>query len=1106
MRNDKKTPRNVVSVHAPDGSGNLSRREFIRLNMAFLVLAGTSSCGWPDAPPDERNAFRILRVDDLLALHFELQNLRIEHRLRKPARLVRIRPGEDALVRVGFPGQHIIEQAYPEGKHTEPILLPARSRMARPSRLVFKIPHGSDPIELTFDALLDWQDWIPVLPEAGLAGRIALPSAAKSYAAKSYADRSLVELPYGLLLSPNVAARWTHATRPETHNGRTELWHTRLTPVDPRQSLAVTILQPADPAGDMDDVETSLTADIREKLSGKTAEARTLILSPMGGWLDVRGKWETDSPIARWQHNATAGQDQRVVIQREDGFLYPFGQSAALVTVTERKLWRADDEDPRHALLRRRNFIVIKKPVMAYEHGKMALSRMTVLDMVTPPLHNTTPGDGPFWIETDVDQPFLFRFRARDWADRRLWLEAPAIFVTERGGIALAQDLYRSSDISRKISPLRGQSASVTKFDSAVDDDRDRWNEPLSKPRSVGDTTLHMLQMEFAAASTAAAVDDIPPFSCRTARMEVRVPSLEPYLNDEQNRGWFELVDPDTPDNLGEIFARAQGPGHRRIPMYFDKQADRCGGVAAPSFDVDGLSRVRGPVGDASETGPMYKGGKLDPKTYFNEDRANLLGGFPLAGLLLADDGTKSPAVPNIKFIVSRKQPDEKAAQKGAKPHWEVGLGLGWRIALQEFGVGVARFVPEIDKKGQSKAKLIIEASVTKTLGESEKSGSDTAAAEADNGDDNTGAKDDDGREEKPKTPAVNWSVSGKIIQFALALNTELGGISIGFEHFGVRLGPPKPKKKSEKEEPRDNKDKKEKEDKKKKEKKVAAEIDYKMSEIKADGLLFFLIKLIQIAADLPRIPDLSTGEASTVYPAKLPDAGDADINVTVGPVEAPKFKWLQFDVTNVSASVGVGLYFFPRTLNASEAPVVPDNLFTIRIASADKPLTLMAEPWGGLAHVGFNFTTKGMAGFQGGLGIVYRAEFDLGVAKAKCEGSLAGVFTYAARDGGEDLGQFDLVLKLSGQATIAGFIEVYLALVAVGSRQTHSWFFYSEISVRVQISFFAVSARFRLNYELPDEGGGGDRLLTDAAATPDTGRMAESDWQAYCLAFAQEV
>jgi hypothetical protein len=1094
VRNDKRRPHNDPVALALDGIGNLSRRDFIRLNLALLVMAGTSSCSWPYAPRDKRSEFRILRVDDLLALHFELHNLRIEHRLRKPARLVRIRDGEDALLLVGFPGQHILEQAYPERAGADPIVLPAKSRIARPSRLVFKIPPDRGAIDLTFDALLDWREWIPLLPDAGPGGRIVAPAA----------DRSIVELPYGLALSPQSAARWAHATQPVTHDGRTELWHTRLTSGDPRQPSPVTVLRLNNPVGDMAGVETSLTQKDREQLAGRTAEAMTLILSPMGGWLDVRGSWEPDSSIARWQHNVTAGQDQRVVIQRKEGFLYPFGQRASLISVTERKLWHARKGHRPYALLRKRNFIVIKKPVMEYRHGEMALSRMTVLDLVTPPLYISGPQTGPFWIETEANKPFLFRFRAHDWAERRLWLEAPAIFVTEEGGDA--QPLYESSDISRRTSPLRGQSAVVAKF-GPVDDDKDRWGEPLSKQRSEGDTTLYMLHIEFAGQSETHTPKESPPFSCRTARMEVRVPSLEQYLNDEQNRGWFELVDPDARDNLGEIFARAQGPDDARIPMYFDEQADRCGGVAAPSFDVDGLSRVRGPVGDARKGGPMYRDGKLNPETYFNGEHANLLGGFPLAGLLLVDDGTKSPAVPTIKFIMTRKQPGEKAAKKGAEPYWEVGLGLGWSIALQKLKAGFATFAPEIDKKGKPTTRLLIDASVTKTLGKSENSDSKDGRDQTENRAKDRGADTGNGKEEKPKTPSVKWSVSGKITRFALELDTALGWISIGFEHFGVKLGPPEPKKKNEKDEPEDGKEgKQEKDDKKDKEKKLTAEIDYKMSEIKAKGWLYFLIKLIQIAADLPRIPDLSTGEASSVYPAKLPGAGDADINVTVGPIEAPKFKWLKFDVSNVSASVGVGLYFLPRKLKASEPPRVPDNLFTIRIASAEKPLTLMAEPWGGLAHADFNFTTKGMTGFQGSLGIVYRAEFDLSAAKAKCEGSLAGVFTYAAKADSEDLVQFDLVLKLSGQATIAGFIDINLALVAVGSRQAHSWFFFAEISVRVQIFFFAVSARFRFNYELADESGGGDRLRSGAATAPETARMAKSEWLAYRSAFAQEA
>ena len=1052
------------------------------------MFAGSSGCSRPDEPVDERNGFQIVRVADLLSLRFELRNLRIEHRRRETARLVRIRHDEDAFIMVRFPGQHILEQAYPPD--ADPIVLTADSRIARPSRLVFKLPPEREHIELSFEALLDWGDLIPMATQPD---RGDIDSAA--------ASGSLIELPYGLALAPHETAGWKHATHPVTHAGRTELWHTRLSADDPLQPNTVMILEPPESSAREGAFESSLTPQDRADLVGRHAEARTLILSPMGGWLDVRGRWEADSPIARWQHKVTGGQDQRVVIQREDGFLFPFGQRAALLTVTERELESTPEAHPPRALLRKRHFVVIKKAAAEHEHGKMALRQMTVLDLVTPPLHSNPPTTGPFWIETAPDTPFLFRFLAQDWAERDLRLEAPAIFVPDIGDVEAARALYASSDAVRRTSALQGQPAAIVRFDVDDGGETDRWGEALPHPRSVGDTTVQLLHIEFAAAEPSSLEQPDPrPFSCRTAGMELRIPSLEPYLSDERNRGWFDLVDPDIVEagkarNLGEVFARAR-MGAARIPMYFDEQADRCGGVATPSFDVDGLSRVRGPVGDAEVSGPMYEGGTLDFKRALKPERANLLGGFPLAGLLHTDVTAKSPAVPHIAFTVSRKQPDEQAAKGGATPYWEVGLGLSWRIALKQLDLALARFVPMLDERtGTSNSRLVIDVKMTKALANS--------ASTADVADENNRAGKADGSE-KAARAGVSMSASGKITQFALELETALGALSIGFEHFAVKLGPPKPKKKDkEKEEPKADEDTDP--TPAEKEKSVEAEIDYKMSEIKATGVLLFLIKLIQIAADLPRVPDLSGGDESSVYPAKLPGAGDADVSVTIGPIEWPKFKWLGFDVTHVAASVGIGLFFFPRQPEGSGPPEVPANLFAIRIASADRPLTLLATPWGGLAHVGFNFTPHGMTGFQACLGIVYRTRFELGPAKGTCEGALAGVFTYLAGEHGPPSHQFDLVLNLKGHAIIAGFIDIHLALVAAGSWQDGQWFFHAEISARVKISFFTIRVRFSFNYQLADAGGG-DQLLTGPSASPDRAQTTESEWLAYRAAFALEA
>jgi hypothetical protein len=1119
-----------------DAAGDLSRRDFMRLNAALLAAAGLHACGWPDErpdiPPDTRSSLRLLRAEDLLALRVELHNLRIEHRRGQPARLVRIRAGEEALVAVGFPGQHILEQAYPEAAGSEPIRLPAITRIARPSTLVFKLPPNIGHIDITIAALLDWQNWIPMLPESPIDG------AAKP----SPPDRTVIELPYGLVLRPAETARWWHATRPVTHHGRTELWHTRLVAEEPTQPAALTILPPQTPPTDPAGIDTALTPADRRQLVGRSARTRTLILSPMGGWLELRGEWETDPAITQWQHTATAGQDQRVVVQHADGFLYPFGQRATLISVTERKLTHLKEDPPPYALLRKRDFIVIKIPTVAYVHGRMAFSRMTTLDRVTPPLVGVPTDGRPFWIQTRPDTPFRFRLEAQDWAERRITLDAPAVFVADTPeAINAARVIYATVNDTDKISALNAQPAAVVKFDPGGGDCRppaedtlygcDRWGKPLTRPRNLGDTTVQLLQMEFDADPAVDPVQGEPPFSCRTRRMEIRVPSLEPYLDENLNRGWFDLLDPDAPDarkNLGEVFAVARREDGKRIPMYFDRQSDRCGGIAAPSFDVDGLSRVRGPIGDAGPNGPMYAGGTFEPTAYFTPDRATLLGGFNLSELLVpTNSDTTNPAIPTISFTVTRNLPDKKdedngnapvkedknpdetdnrpkkeATRSAEPPHWTASLALAWQIPLEHaWPPNVPIFIPNTDADGQSITRLDIAAKLTKTFRKSapaeDRAKTGDASAELPHGEKN---------EATPSPSSVDWQASGKLTNFGIGLSAgDLGGIRVDFAHLGVTLGPPKPKKKDHESKKEDEKEKTP-DDAKAKKKSVEYTIDYKFSAIQATGALSFLNDILEMANHLMPKADSSATKQPPVGPATLPGVDDADIKVMVGPVNlSPPEKKLfgRFDVSNLAFSVGVGLYFLPRQLETAPTPAVPPPLFAIHIADANKPLLLMAEPWGGLAYAGFNFTTQGLTGFQCSLGIAYRASFELSAATATCEGSLAGVFTYLRGQSGTPSVRLDLVLRISGQANIASIIQIYLNLTAMGTWQHGMWTFAAEISVRIKISFFAVSVRYVFSYALPGGSGGGDRLLTERPTTNDDNRMRRDEWLAYRAAFA---
>ena len=285
--------------------------------------------------------------------------------------------------------------------------------------------------------------------------------------------------------------------------------------------------------------------------------------------------------------------------------------------------------------------------------------------------------------------------------------------------------------------------------------------------------------------------------------------------------------------------------------------------------------------------------------------------------------------------------------------------------------------------------------------------------------------------------------------------------------------------------------------DEKKKERSVSAEIEFQLSTIDATGGLNFLKKVIEAAASLPPLPELPKGEAPTAYPAKIPGAGGADINVSLGPFEAPKFKLMQFEVSNVTATVGIGLNFLPRATGPSTPPKVPDNVFSIGIASLDKPLTLLAAPWGGIAHLNLTFTPKGVTGFQFSLGVVNKTEFDLGVSKATCESSLAArVHLLVERRRSLPVGP-DPEAQRTGQALVHGHPpdagrDRLVEQTACG-RSTRS------SSVRVQISFFAVQASFSFHHEIADNSGRQDRLLTG-----EDDELTEAEWTAYRSAFAK--
>lgn len=1051
---------------APATDGSLSRRDFLRLPAALALLTGVAGCSRPSAGNDARTRIDLVRANDQLALAVEFDNLMIVDTGRGRSLLVRAEAAEPATLRIVFPPQHLAEHALAD-RATIPAG-PVPSLAAGPSSLVFRLPESVRSIPLTTEALLDWSQWTAAWPDEA--------------ATTAAADASLLELPSGLALSPGPNAAWRHSVHPVTWRGRTELWHTRLEGTSPGVRT-VRVLATGRDTTALDAIGAPLDRDTREALYGKSVEARTLLLSPYGGWLDLRGRWDGEADgIGRWEHRAGAGRDNHVLVERPPGYLYPFGHRAARVSVTER---RGDGKGP--ALLRTRDFIVIKEPVVEYRQGEMPFAALTALTTTTPPLD--IPGDAgdAFWIETEGDGPFLFRFEGRDWSGARCAVEAQAVFVEPvdepvdeaRLRDALAAAAKRYSDDTRAIVALNRQAVVVAPFEGPERED--------GRARTAGETTLNVLRARFVARTGDASPR---PFTCAARYLDASVPALTPYLAADENLGRFTLDDPTEGDNEGEVFARIL-EGEAPIPVTFARHADRIGGLVTPAVRVDGISRTQGAVGHVDR---VREGKEIDPAVYYVEESALLLGVFPLVDLLKLLPSEKPAAMPQIVMDIvpdaQKKKPDEDgegAEKKDKDPEgggYALTLALKWSFDIPKFDL---LFVTLRSAKGKQ-ARLTLDATTKKHFGGS-------ASDDDESADDDSSESDSD---KSQKRERIDWKVEAEARDLTLALNAAaLGGLDVGIEKLKVTLGPPDPKKAGSSDDDKraaDDDTAPEEEEKQDDEPAIEPEFDFKLGTVKGSGALAFINPLMDLMGKLPKPPKIGDEPPPLAYPAKLPDVGDADISIRIGPFVIPDFRWLRFEVSGVETRLGVGLYLFQRKGR------VPDPLFTLRIASADKPIRLIAEPWGGTAFVAANLTPRGLTGFQFSVGIIYRETFDFGAARATCSGSLAGVFTYLQRsdeDGG-NLEELVILLKLHGAATVAGFIGITIDLTAVGRAAENTWTFSASLRVGVHIGFFSVSVTLSLTYTMVSSGGQACRALL--GAVPDGSAAA---WRAYRDAFA---
>jgi len=334
----------------------------------------------------------LLRKEDFLMLTVQAVNLHMEG---DPAQLVRTDAAEPALLIYHFPPQHVAEEAFLQNQEGTLSAgpLPVRGWLANASRLAFRLPAGVDALPLTLEALLDWRALEPALPPNALPpGTTDGPAPA----APGFGQTAL-ELPAGLLLSPDASGGWLHDAAPHERDGRYALWQTRLgrrdadaggnpITVDSPESpvRVVWSTRPAIPfvnsLTDTDRAEAvTLSGDFtlprppgwavvhpvrmmiwRQMLAARglppryiprPARARRLILSALGAWTNLESEW--DYPLVlpgsaqadlgyptltleQWTHQIAQGRDQyaRTV---QTAFVCDPGHRISIVTVTERQ-------------------------------------------------------------------------------------------------------------------------------------------------------------------------------------------------------------------------------------------------------------------------------------------------------------------------------------------------------------------------------------------------------------------------------------------------------------------------------------------------------------------------------------------------------------------------------------------------------------------------------------------------------------------------------------------------------------------------------------------------------------------------------------------------
>jgi hypothetical protein len=1050
---------------------------------------------------------RLTRAADQLSLQFDLVNTRLLAPSPDPgggmsARVVVADTSQPAYLVVRFGPQNIAERAYFEvdpnlpgqgGDETPLLATPVPAAFAGDSRLVFVLPPGA-VVPYNPEGLLDWSGLTPsVVPAAArtVAGRPGpqAPSATQTW----------IEAPWGLVLSPDDGAGWAHAAAPVTHNGRTELWHTRLgvrvagPAVDEDDAthrtvravwapgyVAGTVLSGND-LGPVPPGRTSLRPRQRYEIVRLSSDwsmtavnpatgvatayqpppiaVRRLMLSTPGAWLDLDGSWDTPIKPAdldsilntqQWLHTATMGRDQDVTVV-EGGFLFPFGHRASLITVTQRQF-----EPVPHAggalagVNRQRMFIVVRETERSYAAGT------------------------PFQPDDGRGMPFT---RVRITTERTPNLASPDGPNAEPRTAVAADSAYPHPTFgSDAFWPVVATAGGPQDFLFACEGvDAAGRPTPFTAPLIFVSATV-----SDHAGHTAKLVDD---YTAATADRRQRSLGGRPVT--------LARLDGDSVLPVETITWGARGPDPVSAPLDIRRQPRFFPVAAAMTVHLDAVEQITGkpaaPAAVPISWHPGYLSALPNPGRLFAKLTNPLSLGFPadaIGGIATPDlsigglssltgvvGGGQLPDIPPVSF-------DPAAFFAGAAPKLLGALPLTAILGAVDFSAlaQIPKLVktqlpdrvtvshtwqPKVKANDRIDSPITIPANIFVPARDDVLTIAATATVQRTGG-------------------AASFAVTGELVDFALNVfgTEDIGMMTLSFSRlrFAVQDG-------------------------------RKATVDAQLSGVTFHGILEFLNPLQDFLAKLGFVPPRQAAKKAAKAAVDGPPPNGPDVSVTLEGIRAgytlavPKIPVGVFSLENLAFSAVVNIPFIGDPARVRFA-----------IADRERPFLVTVAMFGGGGFCALHLGLDGFERFEASLEFGARFGLDLGVASGGVS-AMAGIYFALGKPQGELSGY----VRINGELCVLGLIslglEFYLGL---------SYFFdtgevsgQARLTVSVDIAFFSTSVTLGPIEKRFGGGSGGSssgtakaRTLAAGPTPPSVGDlMSPADWAdpatGYCAMFA---